>query len=86
LGCGKKTSFIRTPKFNNNLRATISCERALKPFHYLVFLFVAYFITMFILIMSSGKLALLPAFLFFAPSYFWLIFRTVREKILVRSN
>lgn len=81
----KKSPFIRTPKFNNLLTRYVLSENNSRPVYKTVALFNLYFIGVFFFIIHSGKYILLPAALFFAPGYFWILFTRLREKRLFRS-
>jgi len=81
----KKSAFIRTPKFNNKFSRYILSENNSSPVYKAVLLVNIYFVGIFYYIFSSGKLVLLPAALFFAPGYFWLMFAHMREKMMFRS-
>lgn len=76
----KQTPFIRTPKFNNNIRKRFKSDNDAKPVYKAAMFFSAYFILLITYILIKGKFNLLPAFLFFSPGYFWLVYKRIREK------
>lgn len=76
----KQTPFIRTPKFNNNIRKRFRSDNDAKPVYKATMFFTAYFILLITYILIKGKFNLLPAFLFFSPGYFWLFYKRIREK------
>ncbi len=82
---GKKTPFIRTPKFNNKFTKYILSENNSSPVYKVIFFINIYFIALFALIFSSGKYFLLSAALFFAPGYLWMLLSRVRERMVFQS-
>lgn len=76
----KQTPFIRTPKFNNDIRKRFRSDNNAKPVYKAAMFFNAYFIILITYILINGNFGLLPAFLFFSPSYFWLFYKRIREK------
>jgi cellulose synthase/poly-beta-1,6-N-acetylglucosamine synthase-like glycosyltransferase len=81
----KKSPFIRTPKFNNNLRKKFKSQNNARPVYKAAAFFNIYFISLTAYILIQGKFNLLPALLFFSPSYFWLFYRGIREKFLFKT-
>jgi len=81
----KKSPFIRTPKFNKLLTTYILSENNSSPVYKSVALVNIYFLLMFFYIFTSHKYVLIPAALFFAPGYFWVMFTRIREKRLFRT-
>jgi hypothetical protein len=81
----KKSPFIRTPKFNNVISKYILSENNSSPVYKSVALVNIYFILMFYYIFSAHKYMLIPAALFFAPGYFWVMYTRLREKRLFRT-
>lgn len=77
---GKKTPFIRTPKFNNKLTKYVLSENNSNPVYTSIALANLYFLGVFVAIFLSGKYVLLTAALFFAPGYVWMMLTRMREK------
>jgi hypothetical protein len=82
---GKKTPFIRTPKFNNKFTKYILSENNSNPVYKTIFFINIYFITLFAMIFLSGKYFLLSAALFFAPGYIWMTVTRIKEKMVLAS-
>ncbi|OGS36968.1 MAG: hypothetical protein A2293_01980 [Elusimicrobia bacterium RIFOXYB2_FULL_49_7] len=83
----KKSIFIRTPKFNNiqGQQKRIKSENNASPVNTVVGFFALYFLILMTYILIHARLNLLPALLFFSPSYFWLFFKHLKEKHQFRS-
>jgi len=81
----KKSPFIRTPKFNKVLSRYILSENNSSPVYKSVLLVNIYFVFLFYYIFTAHKYVLIPAALFFAPGYFWVMYTQIREKFLFRA-
>jgi hypothetical protein len=84
----KKSVFVRTPKFNNapGQKKRIMSENNDSPVYAAMGLFSLYFLFLIVYILFRAKLNLLPALLFFSPSYFWLFFKHMQEKAQFESG
>jgi cellulose synthase/poly-beta-1,6-N-acetylglucosamine synthase-like glycosyltransferase len=82
----KKTAFIRTPKFNNVIKKTVRSDNNSNPVYRAVAFFTVYFTVLTVYIVANEKFNILPALFFFAPSYFWLFIKIVREKIIFHTS
>lgn len=78
----KRSVFVRTPKFNNvpGQKKRIRSENNDSPVYTATGLFSVYYVFLIIYIVFHAKLNLLPALLFFSPSYIWLFFKQMQEK------
>ena len=77
---GKKTPFIRTPKFNGRRAKRQKGKRRIEKTHWLAFFLVAYFLVMFGSLAVNAAFYLIPAALFFSFGHFWIFFRGWRER------
>ena len=82
---GKKTPFIRTPKFNNKFTKYILSENNSNPVYKTIFFINIYFLALFAMIFLSGKYFLLTAALFFAPGDIWMTATRIKEKMVLAS-
>ena len=81
----KKSPFIRTPKFNAQFNKKIKSENNASPVYTATALVAVYYLGLIAYIVATKKFILVPAVMFFAPGYFWLIWTRFREKALFRS-
>ncbi|MFH0919467.1 MAG: glycosyltransferase [Fibrobacterota bacterium] len=81
----KKSPFIRTPKFNQQFTGKIKSENNASPVYKATVLVAVYYLGLIAYIVATQKFVLVPAVMFFAPGYFWLIWIRFREKALFRS-
>ncbi|MBD3314146.1 MAG: glycosyltransferase [Chitinivibrionales bacterium] len=76
---GRKTPFIRTPKFNCTGMA-IKSENNAGPVYGVLGVVALYFVAMIVYIFAVKKPSLLMAAAFFAPGYWWLLWLWLRER------